>query len=545
MTGEKDILNKEFAPSGGKPISVLEMVAREFMPGGLLLPWDNYGYQFGVRSALAYGALKTKDRLFFDTLENKCIWTYDIGIGWAYDDLVWTLIWWPDSKPKNDDDGTCWFEKSTGVALVSKDKTQYAIQMWDESAPIIPTRCHVNPNAVLFSAYGVPLSADGSPTPNKNHSFMFDDTWRSVGFLSMNTESRYNYGDGCLGAHSCVILDNNEGMRANSEYNQICRSEYFKEENSAFCDVTPIYVDNHPDIKAVVRKTTLACDRFYLVEDLVCADDEHKYTSRFLLRPNVEVKDGYIKLSTKEKVSLYIKELIGIGDISLREIENHPFKPDGHSQAVDFSKSGIGLRNLFVAFASTKVSLDTEITELSAFGDKTGGIEKEQALIELKNSQERLSLRLPAYMLSDLPNYKTWWYSATIQKGKGKKLLRLPVGMWNTRIWFDDIEVDLSDFELSKELVAPIINLPADKSDVNFLMRVEVPISHYDGGGDGTVGMTGGLWLCDEIEEENVISAKYENNKITLITNKNEYEFDYQLLREEDFAKKEALADAE
>lgn len=97
-TGRGDWLRAAPGEGGGTPLAVLRMVAREWMPGGLLLPWDNYGYQFGVRAALAYAARKTGENLFFDLLETDALWSYDIGTGWAYDDLVWTLVWWPEDR---------------------------------------------------------------------------------------------------------------------------------------------------------------------------------------------------------------------------------------------------------------------------------------------------------------------------------------------------------------------------------------------------------------------------------------------------------------
>ena len=99
------------------------MVAREWMPGGLLLPWDNYGYQLGVRAALAYAARAAPaSRCFSTSLEREAIWSYDIGTGWAYDDLVWTLIWWPERAPSRRPQrrSRSWFEPEVGGALARR-----------------------------------------------------------------------------------------------------------------------------------------------------------------------------------------------------------------------------------------------------------------------------------------------------------------------------------------------------------------------------------------------------------------------------------------
>lgn len=533
ITGEKDLLFREFGHSGAKPVNVLRMVAREFMPGGLLLPWDNYGYQFGVRSALAYGAGKTGERLFFNVLEKECIWTYDIGIGWAYDDLVWTLCWWPEIAPKDEDDGRNWFEETIGGTLVSGDCNHYLMQMWDESGPVIPTRAHVNPNAVLFNAYKVPISADGSPMPNKAHSFQFEDTWRTVGFLAINTESRYNYGDGCCGAHSGIVIDDCEGMRAYGEYNQLKSSAYEKgREHSVCADVLPIYQENFGDALEVYRKSSLHCDRFFLVEDYVSFAQTHKITSRFLFRPTVEVCGDHVRVATREGVSLYLKNLIGSDEITAKEIEYHPFKPDGRSQAVDFSRRGNEVRRLFLAFMSNSIREDTEILDIGVIGDPEGRYGYEQAAQLLKSCERSVPMKLPAYMETELPNYKTWWYGKTIGKKKGKAYLKLPVGMWNPELYLNGVKISLEDFEISRELLAPRVEIPAqmeEAEELAIVLRVDVPVGHYDGGGDGTVGMTGGMWLCYQAEEEVVEEAYWRDDHVYVKTNFRVYESDYRL----------------
>lgn len=531
ITGEKNLLFKAFEPSGAKPVNVLRMVAREFMPGGLLLPWDNYGYQFGVRSALAYGAGKTGEKLFFNVLEKECIWTYDIGIGWAYDDLVWTLCWWPDNEAGDEDDGRNWFEPATGGTLVSGDCNNYLMQMWDESAPVIPTRAHVNPNAVLFNGYKVPISADGSPMPDRPHSFQFDDTWRTVGFLAINTESRYNYGDGCCGAHSCIIIDDNEGMRAYGDYGQIRSSGYAQEmEHSVFADVTPIYHENFEDAEVIYRRSSLHCDRFFLVEDYVRFANPHKVTSRFLFRPTVEVKDGGVKVTTDEGVTLYLKNLIGSDEICIMDIENHPFKPDGRSQAVDFQQNGQEVRRLFLAFISNRIQEDEKISEIKVIGDRESCYKYEEAVALLERSDCVVPMNLPAYMEAELPNYKTWWYKKTICKRPGKAYLKLPAAMWDPKLYINGTAVDLSKFKISQELLAPRVELPAqfeNETELTIILKVDTPVGHYDGGGDGTVGMTGGMWLCYPAEEETVQKAYLDGHKLYIRTNLRAYESEY------------------
>ena len=532
ITGESGLLFRRVGPHGAQPVSVVRMVARSCMPGGLLLPWDNYGYQFGVRSTLAYGARKTGEPIFHRVLADECIWTYDIGIGWAYDDLVWTLIWWPDEAPRGDDDGRNWYEPLAGATLVSSDGDRYAIQMWDESAPEIPTRSHVNPNAVLFNGFRVPVSADGSPSPDAPHRFQFDDTWREVDFLAIDTESRYNYGDGCAGAHSVIVVDGNEGMRAHDSSPQTASSGYDADERWVEADVTPIYRENFPDITHVSRRTQLHLDRIFTVEDTVVCGREHLVTSRFLLRPGVERIPGGVRAETPEGVTLHLVEVLHDNDVRVERVENHPHKPDGCSELVDFSRRGREVRRLFVALLSRTIAVSDELGEFRVVPDPEGDLTLEQARSALGRSPVRVPMRLPAYMESRLPSTPTWWYSRLVEKRPGPCWLRLPVGMHAPRLYVDGIEVDLAPFAPSMDLIAPRVRLPAQldaKSTVEIVLRVDVPRGHYDGQGDGTIGMTGGMGLAYPVQEEVIRSADHTDGIVTVATNLDEYHFPYQL----------------
>ncbi len=532
ITGEQGLLFRPLGPHGARPVNVLRMVARSCMPGGLLLPWDNYGYQFGVRSTLAYGARTTGEAIFHRVLEKECIWTYDIGIGWAYDNLVWTLLWWPEEPPSSTDDGQNWYEPQTGGTLVSSDGTRYAIQMWDESAPVIPTRSHVNPNAVLFNGYGVPLSADGSPTPGAPHRFQFDDTWREVDFLAIDTESRYNYGDGCAGAHSVIVVDGNEGMRAHETYPQTASSGYEAGRHRVEADVTPIYRENFPDITRVSRRTQLHLDRIFTVEDVVVAKEEHLVSSRFLLRPEVTPIPRGVRVATPEGVTLHLVELLNDNEISLEDVANHPFKPDGRSGLVDFTVRGREVRRLFVALVSRTVAVEEELADIRVIPDPGGDLSLVQAASALAHGATKVPMRLPAYMETDLPSTVTWWYARSVAKRPGPCWLRLPVGMHSPRLWIDGTEIDLASFASSMELLAPLVRIPGqleEAATVEVVLRVEVPKGHYDGQGEGTIGLTGGMGVAYAVDEEVLESADLTDGAVTVRTNLETYTFPYQL----------------
>jgi Heparinase II/III-like protein len=548
VTGRRGLLFDRLGPDGAKPVSVLRMVARSFMPGGLLLPWDNYGYQWGVRSTLAYGARTTGEPIFRRVLENECIWTYDIGIGWAYDDLVWTLIWWPDAPTAEADmdveadveaegaaadDGLNWYEPLAGGTLVSADGDRYVMQMWDQSAPGIPTRSHVNPNALLFNGFRTPISADGAPTPESSHRFQFDDTWRQVDFLAIDTESRYNYGDGCAGAHSVIVVDGAESMRAHADYPQTAASGYDGAEGWIEADVTPIYRENFPDLVEVRRRTQLHLDKVFTVEDsVVSASEEHLVTSRFLFRPDVRPLPGGIRVETPEGVTLQLVEILGGDEVAVEPVANHPHKPDGRSVLVDFSRRGREVRRLFVGLISRTVAVDSELADFRVVADADRDLTYERACAALRESPTVVPMRLPAYMEADLPNATRWWYARRVAKRPGGSWLRLPVGMHDPRLFVDGHEVDLSAYSRSMDLVAPLVRVPASieaAESIDVVLRVDVPKGHYDGQGDGTIGMTGGMGVAYPVREEVVETAKLDGGCLTVTTNLDVYRIPYEL----------------
>ncbi len=535
MSGEKGLLYRAFTAGGCQPINVLRMVAREWMPGGLLLPWDNYGYQFGVRSPITYAARQSGEQLFYDILAKECIWTYDIGIGWAYDDLVWTLIWWPDQPPTAGDPGRSWFEPTVGGALVSADQNFYLMQMWDESAPEIPTRAHVNPNAVLFNGYGVPLSADGSPAPQGVPRFRFPDTFRQVSFLTMGGEDVYNYGDGCGGAHSIILVDDWEGLRLLSERPQFRDPAADLANKTLHCDVAPLYQERYPDVVTVQRKSTLCADRFFVIEDWVAFAKSHRITSRFLLRPDLVASEIGVKIQTPEGVTLHLVELLHGAQqtIHTEAVSNHPFKPDRRSLIADFTVEAQQAHRLFIAWISRTIAPAIPLRDFQAVPDPGGELTFAGAQPQLVESTLYLPMCLPAHMEAEVALVPRWWYRKVITKQPGQSWLKLPVGLAQPRLYLNGQAIDLTPYATSGELIPPHVPLPAALAALDALeivLRTDVPISHYEGGGDGTMGMTGGITLCYAVPEEQLLTASYSEGSIQLVTTQQVYTVPYILL---------------
>ncbi len=530
MTGEKDVLYKSFAPGGVVPEQFLSIVAREWMPGGLLLPWDNYGYQYGVRAPLAYAALKTGEPIYKDILHNHAVWSYDIGVGWAYDDLVWSWIWWPGNEVLDKSTDYSWSERDIGGAIAAQGNDYYLMQMWDESEPVYPARSHVNPNAVLLNAYGIPLSLDGSLGSCTR--FHFEDTWREVKY-SLGEPTRYNFGDGCAGAHSVLLVDDWEGMRAMSDYRQFRALELDHQHGAIAADVTPIYREHFKDAVQVKRRSSVAADRFFVIEDYAEFQDNHRFTSRFVLRPTIADTGNGVKLVSPEGITLHLIDLAGGTEVKVETIKGavHYYPMDQEMLLVDFH--GTSGKRLFIAFISRVFEPVSSVEGWQTVHDPTEQMTYGDAWEPLLASRDVLPFKLPAYMEMTLPIGRRWWYYKRIGKSTGKSWLQLPRAMHNAKCWMNGREIDLSS--ISSMLLAPFVPVPSEfeeDTEIDVVIRCDVPVSHFDGLGEGTMGINGGVFVCYPCEEEQIIDASYDGKHIEVKTSKDLYRWPYSLMGE-------------
>lgn len=542
-TSTINLINKVLEPGCGTPADVLQMIARSWMPGGLLLPWDNYGYQHGVRSTLAYGALKLGDPLFAWLLEHESNLSYDIGIGWAYDDLLWTIIWWPDQHQSDTGlelPGRSWMHPNIGGALVSDNHDYYGALLWDSSTPEVPTRSHVNPGMVLFNAFGVPLSADGSPAAPYPARFSFSDTWQSFQHF-IGEAGKYNYGDGCAGAHSVLLIDNNESMRAHAEYDQVESSLLCPQENYLAVDVTPLYQENFPDVRQVKRKMQLHADRIFILEDYFAAEQNHLVAARFLFRPDWLDAVCGAAIMTPEGVTLNMVEVLGSCQLKTENIENHPAKPDNSCRLADYVSEGKTIRHLFcicLGNSSGPESILTDFNALSADIDSVKIADLDTLRNQLQQSAIHLNLALPPHMEAQLPVSKTWLYYKQVRLTRQDCFIRLPLGLINPQLFLDGREIDLEPWRTSMELIRPLVPLPEDQQalparQLEIILKTDVPISHYEGGGEGTTGLGGGIGICGKAEPELLHSADYFAGRLTVTTNRKTYELEYDLMESE------------
>ncbi len=534
-----DWFDRELPPNGGSAASVCRMIGREWLPGGLTLPWDHYGYGTPTRSCIAYAACRTGDAFYEGLLERYADWAMDTSIGWGYDDLPWSLVWWPEKQgTRGEASGSTafpsWCEPEVGAALVSDDAELYLMQMWDESVPHYPTRAHVNPNALVLAAHGSPLTVDGVPDKSCT-AFDYPDTWREVGYMDLGQKRKFNFGAGCAGAHSVLLVDGWEGMRAFSEYPQAQLHAFSETEKSVTAEVTPLYRERWPDARVVCRRSRLCHERFWLIEDFARFDQAHEFTARFYLRPGRIPATHGVAIETAEGVRLQLLPILGGDSCCVETVAGYPNVLDGASLRLDFTQHGSECRWLWLAWpeATRRVASD-EAEGWAALPDAANGLDPDAARAGLAGVTERIPLTEPPFMLADLPVCRRWWFSKRIAVPAGPAWLRLPKRMLEPRLWIDGAEIDLAPHALRMALLEPEIALPPSAAGrtVEILLRADTGHSQYAPGGNGGSGFCGHPALLVPQPASGVESVEYRDGQVAIRANGREWTVAHTLLED-------------
>ncbi len=527
-----DWFGKSLPPNGGSAENVCRMIAREWMPNGLLLPWDHYGYAIPVRSCIAYAARRSEDPFYGELLEKQANWASDQAIGWGFDDLAWSLIWWPEERKPGAAKFASWSEPQVGAALVSDDSQLYLMQMWDKSAPVHPTREHVNPNSLILCAYGSPLSVDGIPEKECTV-FNFDDTWREVGYMDIGKTRKFNFGAGCGGAHSVILLDGWEGMRAFEEYPQAEMIEFSSKEKSVTADVTPIYAAKFADVEKVRRRSRLCHEKFWLVEDLIVSGKDHDATARFFLRPSLLSSEAGVTIETAEGVRLSLIPLLGPDKKTVKTLEGYPERLDGESLMVDFRQRGKECRWLWLAYPEATREVEGDVSaQWHAVPDPEGNLDRVSVRKKSDAGSIEVFLTVPPYMQMDLPAVRRWWFRRNIDVPKCKCWLRLPKQMLNLRMWLDDGEIELGTHKMRMQLLEPEIEIPerfrGKKAEV--LLCCDTGYSQYAPDGNGGGGFFGKALILAQRGADGASKASYRNGRVSFAAGGKEWMIEHKLM---------------
>ncbi|HUU69321.1 MAG TPA: HEAT repeat domain-containing protein [Planctomycetota bacterium] len=314
LTG-RDWFDVPFRPNGTTLRKILEIELRITSPGGLLAPWDHYGWQPVVNAApFAYLARAARDPRYLSLIPAFNCWSNPGYMAWGADGPVWTLLWWPEefrdyagTKPANELFG--WFLPRTGAALDDPPRRLRLMQVWDASAGTIAGvgRAQVNPNHLMLDYDGQPVFEDGIQDGEK-------DPWQYPAekvFAVLTPEERERYaayqeqfaaghGDirrlvlglepGLIGAANAIVVDDQPWYWPGSM--RVGKPEFYAKEPAmqvVSADCANFY-QPHFDV-TLARRTSIWTDAgFGIVVDHLTADSPHLWQWRVHLRPDTAVR---------------------------------------------------------------------------------------------------------------------------------------------------------------------------------------------------------------------------------------------------------------
>lgn len=513
--------------------SIVRMIGRLWMPDGLLLPWDHYGYELPVRACMAYAARKTGNPTYLDFLKKRARWGHDVQVGWGFDDLVWSLVWWPECADTPAATASpSWVEPEVGGALFSKDENLYLMQMWDHTAPRVPVRSHFNPNALVLSAYGSPLTVDGKARESCQE-FDYEDTWTDMGYMGFENW-RVNFGVGCAGAHSVILVDDWDSLRSMSEgIPHVDKVEADLEAGTLSADVTSLYREKWPDALAIRRKSTLVADRFWLVEDLAAFQEPHRIRSRWWLRPKLVDAEKGVSIETAEGVRLHLIPLHGSDEKTSRLVEGYPDRLEQKSVCVDFQMHGKLGHWLWLAFPEQTRQIAEDIgDDWLAVPDPDETLTLESALTHMASSGVRFDLSSPPEFYEGWVPAKRWWYKREIRVPDSDAWwIRLPRQLKEARMWVDHCELDLSGQVPRMDLLPANVPMPKGMRPGS---SIEVVISTRTGSWDAKHSVVPGFWGHPRIlvpaERPPQLHAVYSDGRICVQQGAQEWKLPYQLM---------------
>ena len=181
--GERDVWTRRHEPNGACLADTLRIEAAMGSCGGLLPPWDHYGWAriHNLAARSLWVGLSGNAQLL-PVAEN--VWDAESFIAWRDDDRLWTLVYWPegedgdrlsvisDSSPTTDHRSLItdhspvlngWSLPAVGAAIEHLPRKLRVMSVWDRCSGSVQAVCRaqVNPNHLMIDLGGEPVSADG------------------------------------------------------------------------------------------------------------------------------------------------------------------------------------------------------------------------------------------------------------------------------------------------------------------------------------------------------------------------------------------------
>jgi hypothetical protein len=304
--GERDVWNRPWAPNGGRLSDTLRMEAALPSCGGLLPPWDHYGWRrLHNLAARTLWAGLCGDASLLQVAD--AVWDEPHDLAWRPDDRLWALLYWPEREQETGDRGVDaslspalggWSEAAVGAAIEHRARRLRVMSVWDRCSGSLQgvARAQVNPNHLMIDLGGEPITADG--WAYKRESLFLDDAMERTRQALTPVERELivqQYGSldawfravqyGLLGASSAIVVDGWESYFPRSSREGRLVFESRNAERHTFAGEAAAYYQPAFDVTRMRRTVSMNAAGVTWVVDDLRALSMHAFTWRLWLRP--------------------------------------------------------------------------------------------------------------------------------------------------------------------------------------------------------------------------------------------------------------------
>ncbi len=301
--------------------SLLDMQFRSVGPGGLLPPWDSYGWQrMSTRMLLVYLARRTGNPNPLRLIRDVNAWRILDHPAWECDDRMWSLTWWPESlddtaSPSYD----AWIEPLTAGALQERKNRIRFFQFWDRTEGMPHCgRPEVNPNAIVLEAFGTPLLLDGVgkldemllPRPVAAIREYADEIVSGLLRGATDEESvaaaAKQAVSGCVGLSNSLVFDDEFWYAPKHPVHGKGLSLHSAGPLQIIISEASDYYRDRYDVRELRRVSALVEGRYAVTLDQLRADSDHAVTWQVFAAPNTQAVEGGADALTHDGVGLRI-----------------------------------------------------------------------------------------------------------------------------------------------------------------------------------------------------------------------------------------------
>lgn len=326
--GETDAWTRRRAPNGASLEDTLKMEAALGSRGGLLPPWDHYGWaRLHNLAARTLWAAHSGDHTLLPVAETA--WDEPDFIAWRPDDRMWTLICWPEREGHVPEAGipsdrrrqqstatdckravksetrnlapalTGWSLPAVGAAVEHLPAKLRAMCVWDRCSGSLQAVCRgqVNPNHLILELGGEPVTADGwedgrerlvSDAALARTMAALNETERELLAQQYGSVEKWVCGNqhGFLGQACAIVVDGWESYFPRHAREGVLLYEKRQAARHTFTGESAAYYQPDFDVTRMRRTVSMNADGVTWIVDDLRAATPHDFTWRIWLRRN-------------------------------------------------------------------------------------------------------------------------------------------------------------------------------------------------------------------------------------------------------------------